>query len=155
MTLADVTLAAVTLAAATLAAVALAAEALAAVASGAAPLQGSPAAPSLALASIPGPPGQPIFVDGQLVGDIVVLHGPADALRAFKSFEVGARWRPAVTKHFLEDCCLETMEHLLSHFKSDEDQQDFRNIKDANGQKIQAVNRSKVPQFIDRCKRAG
>jgi hypothetical protein len=46
------------------------------------------------------------------------------------------------------------MDDLLTHFKTEHDWQDVRAVKDDNGVKIQAVNRGRVSQFIDRCKRA-
>ena len=38
----------------------------------------------------------------------------AEAKRVFAGFEAAAKWHPAVTEFFLNDCGLQTMEDLLS-----------------------------------------
>ena len=75
-------------------------------------------------------------------------------MEVFENLERNARWHPAVTKYFVDDCGLETVEDFMSHFKSPEDWVDIKNIKDDKGIRIQPVNRGRVAQMIDRCHKA-
>ena len=63
-----------------------AAEGLAATDPSAALLEGSLVMPALVLATMAPSPGQLMFIEGQLVGDIAGLSDAAGAARAFKSF---------------------------------------------------------------------
>ena len=87
--------------------------------------------PPAELALVLAPPGRPIFVDGQMVTPIAGAQGIEEAKRAFACFEAAEKWHPAVTKLFFGECGIQTMDGLLAHFKTDEDWQDVRAIKDS------------------------
>ena len=86
----------------------------------------------LALAVIP--QADPIvFVDGQAVGSLVAQAGRDSALVVFQDLGRSARWHLPVTKYFVDDCGLDTVDDFMSLFKSPEDWLHIKDIKDGTG----------------------